>query len=355
MNVQVTIAQADEVLAIALPVEDNLPAAFAKPNGIAKLVAQIEAAARSEAKDPDMTTKKGRDAIVSLAYKVTRSKTAIESTGKGLNADRLALNKAVNTLRTLADERLTALADEIRTPLTNWEYAEDVRTTAHKDAIQDIGMVGINDQCSVEVITRALADLEAIDVSADRLEEYAEFAAPAKEATADRLRAALIVAQAREDAASELAKLRAEAAAREIADRQREADQQAERDAVQAVSDKRAAEQQATIDKLTAAAQAAEDAAQAKVDEASAAAKKITDDAQKVEDDAAAQVKADADAAQARTDKAANEQAAAEQRVTIREAIAKSIWELGCIDAPESERIAAAIIDGKITHVGVIA
>lgn len=383
MNVQATtalVAQSEEVATIALPVEDNLPAAFAKPNGIEELVKQVETAARAAAQNPDLTTQKGRDAIVSLAYKVTRSKTAIDKTGGDLNADRLAENKKVNDLRNLAKERLTALADEIRKPLTDWEAAEETRTTAHKDAIQDIGMASINEHSSVEVITVALSDLEAIDVSADRLEEYAEFAASAKEATAARLNAALIVAKDREDAAAELDKLRKEAAARAEQDAAREAAEAQRRADEQAAADAKAAEQQAIIDKMQADAKAAQDAAQAKIDEANERAAKIEHDAAQAEADRLLKI-AEAEAAEekrkqdaldlaeaeerkqreseeAATQQIAEAQAKAEQDEATAEAIAHAIWMV--MDGDEmkarpavADRIAASIIAGEIPHVGV--
>lgn len=383
MNVQATtalVAQSEEVATIALPVEDNLPAAFAKPNGIEELVKQVETAARAAAQNPDLTTQKGRDAIVSLAYKVTQSKTAIDKTGGDLNADRLAENKKVNDLRNLAKERLTALADEIRKPLTDWEAAEETRTTAHKDAIQDIGMAGINEHSSVEVIAVALSDLEAIDVSADRLEEYAEFAASAKEATAARLNAALIVAKDREDAAAELDKFRKEAAARAEQDAAREAAEAQRRADEQAAADAKAAEQQAIIDKMQADAKAAQDAAQAKIDEANERAAKIERDAAQAEADRLLKI-AEAEAAEekrkqdaldlaeaeerkqresdeAATRQIAEAQAKAEQDEATAEAIAHAIWMV--MDGDEmkarpavADRIAASIIACEIPHVGV--
>ena len=50
--------------------------------------------AECDAHVPDLTTEKGRKAIASLAYKVARTKTAIDEAGKALNEDARALINA---------------------------------------------------------------------------------------------------------------------------------------------------------------------------------------------------------------------------------------------------------------------
>ena len=57
-------------------------AAFRKPGGTTELFERIAQEARSHV--PDVTTKKGRDQIGSLAMKVSKSKTFIEKCGKEL-------------------------------------------------------------------------------------------------------------------------------------------------------------------------------------------------------------------------------------------------------------------------------
>ncbi|MDU4245556.1 MAG: hypothetical protein E7I00_08360, partial [Varibaculum cambriense] len=91
----------------------------------------IEKEARSLV--PDVSTKKGRDAIASMAHKVARSKTYIDNAGKDLVAELKALPKQIDESRRIVRERLDALKDEVRRPLTEWE-AEQERIKAEEAA-----------------------------------------------------------------------------------------------------------------------------------------------------------------------------------------------------------------------------
>ncbi|HCC4816616.1 TPA: hypothetical protein M5M69_005037, partial [Citrobacter freundii] len=75
----------------------------------------------------------GRDAIASMAHKVARSKTYIDNAGKDLVAELKALPKQIDESRRIARERLDALKDEVRRPLTEWE-AEQERIKAEEAA-----------------------------------------------------------------------------------------------------------------------------------------------------------------------------------------------------------------------------
>ena len=74
MNAQVNELQVLE--------QNVIVAAFAKRGGTDELFEHIAQEVRSHV--PDVTTKKGRDAIGSLAMKVSKSKTLIEKCGKEL-------------------------------------------------------------------------------------------------------------------------------------------------------------------------------------------------------------------------------------------------------------------------------
>jgi len=73
---------------------------------------------------PDVSTDKGRKEISSLAYKVTRTKTAIDAAGKKLNEDARAKINAVDASRRKIRDELDDLAEVARCPLTIWEKAE---------------------------------------------------------------------------------------------------------------------------------------------------------------------------------------------------------------------------------------
>ncbi len=80
---------------------------------------------------PDLTTKKGRDRIASLAAQVSRSKTAVEKPGRDNLRRVKELPKALEAeLRDFVN-KCDALRDEVRKPLTDWE-AEQARLEAER-------------------------------------------------------------------------------------------------------------------------------------------------------------------------------------------------------------------------------
>ena len=87
MNAQVNELQVLE--------QNVIVAAFAKRGGTDELFEHIAQEVRSHV--PDVTTKKGRDAIGSLAMKVSKSKTLIEKCGKELVAEQKAQIKINHT------------------------------------------------------------------------------------------------------------------------------------------------------------------------------------------------------------------------------------------------------------------
>lgn len=99
-----------------------------------ELLNRIQAEARRF--EPDMSTDAGRKAIASQAYKVARSKTAIDDAGKALVAEWKEKSRAVDAKRKQAREFLDTLRDEIRKPLTEWEKEQE-RITAEKAAAEE--------------------------------------------------------------------------------------------------------------------------------------------------------------------------------------------------------------------------
>lgn len=117
----------------------NAMAVFTNNDQLDPLIEAIEKEARSLV--PDVTTKKGRDAIASMAHKVARSKTYIDNAGKDLVAELKALPKQIDESRRVVRERLDALKDEVRRPLTEWEAeqerikAEEAMNALHAEAL----------------------------------------------------------------------------------------------------------------------------------------------------------------------------------------------------------------------------
>ena len=76
------------ITALAL-IETTSPAEIFANNGLDALIERVEQEARSAA--IDISTKKGRDEVASLAHKIARSKTALDKAGKDLVAGRNGL------------------------------------------------------------------------------------------------------------------------------------------------------------------------------------------------------------------------------------------------------------------------
>ncbi|MFX6114679.1 hypothetical protein ABTF34_18285, partial [Acinetobacter baumannii] len=73
---------------------------------------------------PDVSTKKGRDAIGSLALKISKSKTLIEKCGKELVAEHKAQIKVIDDDRISIVKKLDLLRNEVLAPRDAWEQAE---------------------------------------------------------------------------------------------------------------------------------------------------------------------------------------------------------------------------------------
>ncbi len=100
-----------EIAIIEIP-EDKALAVFTAPQGLDPYLDQIAAQARSFV--PDLSTKKGRDSIASIAYRVRQSKTAMDKAGKALVDKLKEQPKLVDAERKRMREFMDSLADEVR-------------------------------------------------------------------------------------------------------------------------------------------------------------------------------------------------------------------------------------------------
>lgn len=112
-----------EVMDLVVIEKQNAMAVFTTKEQLDPLIEKIEKEARSLV--ADVSTKKGRDAIASMAHKVARSKTYIDNAGKDLVTELKALPKQIDESRRIVRERLDALKDEVRRPLTEWEAEQE--------------------------------------------------------------------------------------------------------------------------------------------------------------------------------------------------------------------------------------
>lgn len=125
-------------LELASITSQNAVEIFTK-NGLDAILDGVEAKVRAVSLDP--STGSGREVIRSLAYKIARTKTALDAEGKKLTEGWRTATALVNAERRKSTERLDALAEEVRKPLTDFEDKEKSRVAGHEEAIAEI--VGI--------------------------------------------------------------------------------------------------------------------------------------------------------------------------------------------------------------------
>lgn len=187
------------------------------PGGVDAVLEKIFAEVR--ATKTDISTKAGRTAVASLAHKVARSKTALDELGKTLAADWKQKVNAVDADRRLIRDRLDALKDEVRKPLTDWEDAEKARVEGHEVAIGNIRAMASFDVAEPSS-TQVSARIAAFDGLPPReWHEFSQVASEVKAGIRASLNASLEAAIRRETERAELARLQKEAAEREQRDR----------------------------------------------------------------------------------------------------------------------------------------
>lgn len=192
------------------------PAVIFAPGGVDDILAKIAREVRSQS--TDISTKAGREAVASLAYKVARSKTALDKMGKDLGESHYKSWKAITSERARIEKELDALKDEVRKPLTDWENAEKDRIAGHEKAIADIeGMTQFDEPPTAADIKFRLDAFTALPPR--DWEEFAKRGEAADAATTNTLNRMLEEATKREAEIAELERLRAEQVAREQKER----------------------------------------------------------------------------------------------------------------------------------------
>lgn len=221
---------------------DMAPALYV-PNGLDSYLDQIRQAV-SEV--PDLSTKKGRDRVASLAAQVSRSKTAIEKPGREyLKRLKEAVRPAEAEIKRFVDA-CDELRDATRRPLTEWEAeqerlkAEEAMNAMHAEALVINENIDLQRAIQFEA-DHELALLENYKFDREREEQRRQAEQAQRERDEQLQREAAEKAQreaeARHRAEIEAAARReAEVKARaEVAERQRiEAEQRAQRESEEA-------------------------------------------------------------------------------------------------------------------------
>ena len=319
-----------EIMDLVVIEKKNAMAVFTNNDQLDPLIEAIEKEARSLV--PDVTTKKGRDAIASMAHKVARSKTYIDNAGKDLVAELKALPKQIDESRRVVRERLDALKDEVRRPLTEWEAeqerikAEEAMNALHVEAL------AMNEEFDRQRAARIESDHEMALLMNDAFDR--EQADKAAEAERQRI--------AHEE---EIKRMAAAAAAREVEQRaQREREEAAHREAVlkaqaeQAERDRIAAEKKAEADK-----QAAIEAERRKAQEE---ADRIRREAEQREQARLAEEKRKAD-------EQARREADVKHRKAVGTEIVKALLANTSLTRDQAIEVLTAVKDGRIPHTGI--
>lgn len=134
----------------------NVLTVFTTEKGLDPLLAKV----RNEIDSfvPDVTTKKGRDEIASIAFKVAQTKTYLDKAGKELVDELKQQPKMVDAERKRMRDLLDAWKDEVRAPLTALEDAE-------KEVLSKLEfMRGIDTLTSVQIQER-INQAGEIDIS----------------------------------------------------------------------------------------------------------------------------------------------------------------------------------------------
>lgn len=330
-----------EITDLVVIEKKNAMAVFTSNDQLDPLIEAIEKEARSLV--PDVTTKKGRYAIASMAHKVARSKTYIDNAGKDLVAELKALPKQIDESRRVVRERLDALKDEVRRPLTEWEAeqerikAEEAMNALHAEALE------MNIKFDQELAAKFEADHEmALLMDKDIDRERAD-----KAAEAERQRIAReeeIKRQAEEKAKREAA----EKAQREIdaaAAREREAilaKERAERERIEA-------QQQAEREQRE-AAERAEREKQAAVE---AERRKAQEEADRIRREAEQREQARLAEEKRKADEQERREADVKHRKTVGTEIVKALLANTSLTRDQAIEVLTAIKDGNIPHTGI--
>lgn len=228
------------------------PAVVFQPGSVRSILDKLKADVL--AVEIDISTPKGRKDCASLAYKVTRSKTALDDMGKQLTDQWRAQAETVHAERRIIRDELDALAEQVRAPLTEWEEAEKARVAAHENAIAQIdSWSGIPGEWTSSQIAARIAALDDDPLLSRDWQEFKARAQRAAQASLTTLKYAQVEAEKREAEAAEAKRLAEEEAERQ---RQEAARLQAEREA-------EIARQAAEDARLAAEAKAREEAAEA--------------------------------------------------------------------------------------------
>ena len=307
------------------------------------ILGAIEKDVRAEAYD--ITSPEGRERIKSVAYKIARSKTTLDEIGKEHVADIKAKSAAIDKERRTLRDRLDALKDEIRAPLTAWEHAETDRIDGHERAI--VFLVDSTKFATPpnvgEIRTRIL---QVQDYEARDFQEFSERADAARTEAMATLQTMIEGAKKAEKDAAELEALRKEKAERDA----REAEERRISE-VREAEERRKAEtaerERQHAERLEAVKREAEERAKRQAEEA--AARAVEQERQRVADEEARKAAAKAEEEAAERKRQENTR----HRNKIRAEVCNALTMETGFSEDQILLIFSAIATGKIPHISI--
>ncbi len=279
--------------------------AFKTDEGVDQMIAMVK---EEIAKHPvDVSTAKAREERISLAAKVTRTKTAVDGRWKDFTDALRAQLAPLDFRRKKFREAMDEIKAETRKPVTEWEEKEAKRREAIMAKIAEIKQPDTTEAATSDAIAYTIEKVKGWVIDETGFEEFVKLANEARDEEVERLTMCHRIAVTREEAEAakkaaeeEAARARAEAEAErkrleaeraafeeeqrkareEEAARQREAEakaraeQEAREKAEREKEAAQEAEMQALRDAAAAAEKKAEEAEAARVREAEEAAKR---------------------------------------------------------------------------------
>jgi septal ring factor EnvC (AmiA/AmiB activator) len=342
-----------EIALIEEITEENAPSVFVA-GGLAPFVDRVRQEIGTEV--PDLTSKKGRDRIASLAAKVARSKKAVENPGREYLQRLKAMPKIVEAELREFVRAMDYLRDEVRAPLNEWEQKEKDRVAGHQERVEQIKRLSSDlAACSAADIQVRIDAAEMIEIGAS-FEEFEGEAATALVITLKQLRGALVEQQKYEAQQAELARLKAEAEAKERAEREERIRLEAAEKARLQAEQHAKAEQEAAMRREVEAKMAAERAERSKQeaeDRAARAEAEAQAKADKAAKDAEERMRKEAeDRANREAAEAAAREADKAHRGSVNSAAANAFVEAG-FSLEDARKIVSTIILGKVPNVRI--
>lgn len=302
----------------------------------------------------DVSTPVQRQKIKSLANKVARSKTLLDSMGKDLVSQWKAQSKKVDESRKKLRDELDALKADVRKPLTEWEEHEKAKQRRVVQIVAYLNSLLVTDTTHIP-LEKVESTLE--EVSKIKLDEFfKDF--PEGECAPELIRQAIerlknVVENKKKQAIeqAELEKLRKEKAEREAKEREermrQEAKQEAEKEAQAKIQRAKLEAEQAKERSIRAEEKRKFEAEQQK--------KRIEEAKKRAAEQERLRIEREEEAARKVQEK---REANKKHRMTVELSVSKAISaELDWLDEESATaagvEIAKAIRDGKIQHVTI--